>query len=272
MIKKMIPLAVLTFKEGLRDRALFGIGLFALFMMGISLTVVGFFLREIHKVAVDVNLSAIAFSGLLLTFFVSINLMSKDIDKHTIYCVMSKPFSRTQYIFGKYCGIMLLIASAFAILTVCSSATLLIIKAQYSAYFEAFSWLSFYKAVYCELLMFFVLNAFIIFYSSITTSSFITLLFSISTYIAGQTIEEVVLFIKSSQAAGDMILSETISRVIDVLQYILPNLSVFDIKIKSAHAITVSPEYLFAVTGYSVAYTSVLLIAASLIFSRRELK
>ena len=96
MSRKMISLILLSFKEGVRDRALIGIGLFALFMMSGALVVVSLFMRELHKVSVDINLSAITFAGLLLTFFVSINLISKDIDKHTIYCVLSKPFSRSQ--------------------------------------------------------------------------------------------------------------------------------------------------------------------------------
>ena len=193
MYKKILSLVVLTFKEGVRDRALVGIGLFSLCMMGISFSVVGFFMREIHKVAVDINLSAIAFSGLLLTFFVSIHLMAKDIDRHTIYCVLSKPFSRSQYVWGKYLGIMLLIFAAFCILTLGSTATLFFIKIQYADYFKDFLWLEFYKAVYAQFLMLCILNAFIVFFSTITTSSFITLLFSICVYIAGQTIEEVVL-------------------------------------------------------------------------------
>lgn len=270
MAKKMISLIVLTFKEGVRDRALFGIGLFALAMMGVSLIVVGLFMREIYKVAVDVNLSAIALSGLLLTFFVSINLMAKDIDKHTIYCVLSKPFSRSQYVWGKYLGIMLLILTAFFLLTLCSTATIFIIKSQFERYFTGFSWLEFYKAIYAEFLMFFVLNALIVFFSTITTSSFITLLFSIATYIAGQTIEEVVLFLKTSQSA-EMVMSENISRLIDIVQYILPNLSVFDLKVQSAHAIVISFKYLGAITCYSLIYSCVLLLASSLIFRRREL-
>ena len=271
MIRKLFALTVLTFKEGVRERALFGIGLFSLFMMTGSILVVSMFMRELDKVTVDINLSAITFAGLLLSFFVSINLMAKDIDRHTIYFVLSKSFSRGQYIWGKYLGIMLLIVTAMSILTFCSSIAIWFTKSQYLLYFQGFSWIEFYKAVYAELLMFFMLNALIIFFSSITTSSFITLLFSISTYIAGQTIEEVVLFLKTKYAA-DMVMSQSISAIIDIIQYILPNLSVFDLKVQSAHAILISWDYLATITCYSGAYSIALLIMASLIFNKRELR
>lgn len=268
MIKRVISLVILTFKEGVRDRALFGIGLFSLLLMGASLVIVSLFMRELHKVAVDINLSAITFAGLMLTFFVSINLMAKDMDKHTIYCVLSKPISRSEYIFGKFFGILLLIISAFAILTFCSSITIFIIKSQYSLWFESFVWSGFYKAVYSEILMFAVLNAIVIFFSTITTSSFITLLFSISAYVTGQTIEEVVLYLKTQP---DIILTGTIKATIEIAQYILPNLSAFDLKIKAAHALPISWAYLAGITGYSFLYCTILLIFASMIFSKREL-
>jgi len=271
MCRKMISLIILSFKEGVRDRALIGIGLFSLMMMGSALVVVRMFMRELHKVSVDINLSAITFAGLLLTFFVSINLMAKDMDKRTIYCVLCKPFSRSQYIWGKYLGIMLLIFMAFCILTLCSSTTIFYIKSQYGLYFKNFSWIEFYKAVYAQLLLMFLLNAVVIFFSAITTSSFITLLFSISTYIAGQTIEEVVLFLKT-RTALDIPLSESVNSIIDIAQYVLPNLSVFDLKVQSAHAITISSNYLFAITSYSFIYSVILLLSASLIFNQRELK
>lgn len=271
MWKRVIALAVLTYKEGVRDRALLGIGLFALSLMIGSFLVMGMFMRELYKVTVDINLSAISFAGLLLTFFISINLMAKDMDQRTIYLVMSKPFSRAQYIWGKYLGIMLLVIVSITILTVCSSLTILYTKSQFQVYFKGFSWIEYYKAVLAQILMFGLLNAIVVFYSTLTTSSFITLLFSISTYIAGQTIEEVVLFLKTDTADG-MVMNKGIESTINIVQYLLPNLSVFDLKVESAHAIEITFSYLAAITGYGISYTAILLIAASFIFSKRELK
>lgn len=268
MLKKIESLAVLTFKEGVRDRAILGIALFSLLMMSVTFVVISFFMRELDKVTVDINLSAISLAGLLLTFFISINLMAKDIDKRTVYCVLSKPFSRAQYIWGKYLGIMLIIMAAFLILTIFSSTTIVLAKSSYANWFKGFSWMAYYKAVYASLLMFFVLNAVVVFFSSITSSSFITLLFSISIYIAGQTIEEVVTFLKSSP---DIAISGMIQKSIDIIQYILPNLSVFDIKTQAAHAIPLSSGYILGITVYAAIYSSILILAASLIFSKREL-
>lgn len=268
MNKRILSLALLTFKEGVRDRALYGIGLFALMIMGSSIIVVSFFMRELDKVTVDINISAIAFAGLLMTFSLSINLMAKDIDKRTIYCVLSKPFSRTEYLVGKFLGLIILNLAALCLLTTISSLTIWIIKSQYAPYFKSFAWIGFYQAVFAEFLMFVTLNAVVIFFSAITSSSFLTLLFSISTYIIGQTIEEVVLFIQS-QAQTEI--SKGVELVISIAQYIAPNLSIYDLKIKAAHGIAISPSYLLTITAYTLIYSVVLLLLASIIFNRKEL-
>lgn len=268
MLTRVLSLAFLTFKEGVRDRALFGIGLFCMVMMGSTLVVISLFMRELHKVTVDINLSVIAFAGLMMTFFLSINLLAKDIDKHTIYCVLSKPISRTEYIVGKYFGIVILILSAFILLTVCSIITIFIIKIQFEQWFVSFQWSGFYKAVFSNFLMVCLLNAMVVFFSTITTSSFITLLFSITTYIAGQTIEEVVFYLSTKP---DIVMTKAIESTINIVQYILPNLALFDLKIQAAHSIFVSWKYLGAIFCYAIVYCSLLLIFSAMIFNRREL-
>ncbi len=269
MNRRIWSLAVITFKEGIRDRTLYGIGLFALMIMGLSLVVTGFFLRELHKVTVDINISAITFGGLLIIFSLSVNLMSKDLDKRTIYSVLSKPFSRAQYLIGKFIGLVLLSLTALCMLTLVSTLTIWAVKSQYPVYFKEFVWLSVFQAVFAEFLMFMVLNAVVIFFSTVTTSSFLTLLFTISTYIVGQTVEEVVQFIQSQ--AQEIQLTTAVKTVIEMTQYIVPNLSVYDLKIRAAHGLSIPFSYLLSITGYSLIYSAVLILLASIIFSRREL-
>lgn len=269
MNKRVLSLAIMTFKEGIRDRVLYGIGLFALMMMGFSIIVVGFFMRELHKVTVDFNISAITFAGLLLTFSLSVNLISKDIDKRTIYCVLSKPFSRSQYLLGKFFGLIFLNAVALCGLTLISVLNVWFIKSLYPDFFTGFVWVSYFQAVFSEFLMFVVLNAVVIFFSTISTSSFLTLLFSIGIYIAGQTIEEVVHFIQSQ--ADTLQLTQGVQWILDIGQYVLPNLSAFDLKIKAAHGLSISLGYLFSLTAYSLVYSAALLLFSAMIFNRREL-
>lgn len=261
-------LALITFKEGIRSRSVYGIVLFALFILGLNVAVAGFFMREIGKVTVDMNLSALSFSGLLLVFFVGINLMAKDIDRKTIHLVLSKPISRTEYIWGKYLGILLFVGVSLLVLLAFSSATVLGLRALYPDYFEPFSWGVFCLAAFFIFVRLAVLSAIVVFFSAITTSSFVTLIFAICSYVVGETIEEVIFYLRSGFNEGQV--SAALQRFIEALAYLFPNLSVFDLKIEAAHALSITLERFWTSLGYGAAYAVVLLLLASFIFQRRE--
>ena len=260
---------MLSFKEGVRDRALFGVIGMAVLMFLSTMAVVTMYGYDIMKVTVDLNLSVVAFAGLLLCFFININLVAKDIDKRTIHCVLSKPISRAEYIIGKYTGTLSLIILAIIFLATVGATMILLIKLSYPArYFEHFSWLAYVQAVVYEMAMFLVLNAVIIFFSSFSSSSFLTLLYSLSTYVAGQSIEEVVNFItviKGPDETGEVLFWQ-------VMQYVFPNFSAFDIKVLVSHGISMSSTHTLLLLSYSLFYTLLLLCFSILIFSKRELQ
>jgi ABC-type transport system involved in multi-copper enzyme maturation permease subunit len=267
-MKRVAALALITFKEGIRNRSLFGILFFSLFILGLNVAVAGFFMREIGKVTVDMNLSALSFSGLLLVLFVGVNLMAKDIDRKTIHLVLSKPISRIEYLWGKYLGIVWFVLVSLSVLLAFSSVTVFGIKSLYPAYFESFSWLIFYQACIFIFIKLAVLTAIVVFFSAITTSSFLTLVLAICSYIVGETIEEVVFYLKSG--LGEDAFPASMQRIIDVVSYLFPNFSVFDFKLEAAHGLAIASERLVFSLGYAVVYVSILLVGASMIFSRRE--
>src|SRR3990172_3090754 len=121
-------IAVITFKEGIRNRAIYGISIFALLLLGANLLISSMIMQEVGKVAVDMALSTVSFAGLLLVLFVGINLMAKDLDKRTIYMVLARPISRAQYIFGKFLGMCLLIVVTVAFLSVLALLSILMLK------------------------------------------------------------------------------------------------------------------------------------------------
>lgn len=269
-IRRISALAYITFIEGIRDRALYGITIVALMMLCANILFTNLFGHEIGKVMVDLNLSTIAFAALLLTFFVNINLIAKDIDRRTIYCVLSKPLSRSEYIIGKYFGLIILVIVAILLLAMCSSVVVWFVKTSVDMYFfRTFSWACYSQAVFYAMLMFILLNAVVIFFSSVSTSAFLTMLFSIATYIVGQSIEEVLLFFKNEATTAGY--SSKLNEVlVEYLQYFIPNFSAFDIKILASHGKLMSTEHTLALIGYTILFSSLLIYFASLIFKRRE--
>ena len=267
-MKRVLALAVITYKEGIRNRSLFGILAFALFLLGLNIAVAGFFMREIGKVTVDMNLSALTFSGLLLVFFVALHLMAKDIDKKTIQLVFSKPLSRGEYIVGKYLGILSFVVVSLMVLAVFSSATVFLVHSLYPNYFDAFSWPIFFLAGFFVFVQLAVLSAILILFSTVTTSSFATLIFTVCAYLAGVTIEDVVFYIKSGFRTEEI--PAAVKQTLDVVAHVLPNFAVWDFKLEAAHGLMIAPQRIGLGLGYAAVYIVVVLALACLCFQRRE--
>ena len=113
----ILPVALLSFPEGLKHRVLYGTIIFALFIMVFSVLFSGLFMRDILKITLDFCLSAISIGGLVIPVFIGVNFLSGDIDQKTIYTILARPISRAQYILGKFFGLSLLSATVISILT-----------------------------------------------------------------------------------------------------------------------------------------------------------
>ncbi|MBN1141267.1 MAG: ABC transporter permease subunit [Deltaproteobacteria bacterium] len=267
-MNRVWALSVITYKEGIRNRSLFGILAFALFVLGLNISVAGFFMREVGKVTVDMNLSALTFSGLLLVFFVALHLMAKDIDKKTIQLVFSKPLSRGEYILGKYLGILFFVVVSLLALAVFSIATVSLVRGLYPNYFAGFSWPIFFTAGCFVLVQLAVLCAILILFSTVTTSSFASLIFTVCVYLVGVTIEDVLFYIQSGFRTEAI--SPVVQEVVKVVSYILPNFSMWDFKLEAAHGLAIGAERIGLGLGYAAVYIVVLLALATLFFQRRE--
>lgn len=263
------PVALITLKEGMRNRAFYGITIIALMLSIANFLICGMIPQEVGKVAVDIALSTVSFSGLLLVLFVGINLMAKDLDKRTIYTVLSRPISRSQYIIGKFVGMVLLIVAAVFCVSIIAMLSVLMIKMSYPGYFPRFSWSLVLLALAFITLSLVLLSA-LSFFASFTSSSFVTLVLTMISYIIGQSLTEVKALVESS-ATASIHPSAVIVKLVQTAYYLFPNLSFFDIKIQAAHALPLSSSYIFWCTTYGLVYTVLIVWAAALIFRKREL-
>lgn len=265
----MWPLITVTFLEGVRSRIFYGIFLFSIFVVVLSIVFANFFMQDLGKVAFDFNISAITVAGLLISASLSVNLIAQDLDKRTIYFVLSRPISRARYVWGKYLGLLAVFLFAYFLLTIISCFALLYLKYEFARYFSSFSWLAYLQAIYFDFLKIMVFNSIIIFFGAITTSSFVNLLFSLSTYIVGQSISDVINFLSIDQ--GREALTPLVQNLLFVLKYIIPNFEVFDFKVISAHGMFVSAADFCYFTMYGLVYSTIVLCLTVMIFKRKEL-
>jgi len=264
----IFSLAHVTFKEGIRSRALFGIFIMALLAFSATVTITNLFMRDIIKVAADLSLATISFSGLLMIVFIGTNLLSKDIDKRTIYMVISRPISRHQYIVGKFLGFCLLIAAAVLFLGVISSLPVYFAGLSYTNPLSVFNWGIYFIAIIFIAMKLVLMASVVILFSSITSTSFISLILTIATYIIGSTTEVVKGLIDVKMEGVDI--SPMMASIIRFVYYIFPNLTAFDLKVFAAHGISIPHSYFLWIPLYWLFYTSIMVTAGALIMERRE--
>ena len=268
-MKSLFPIAVITFKEGIRNRAIYGITLIALMMLVANFLLAQMVMRSVGKVAVDISLSTVSFSGLLLVFFIGMNLMAKDLDRKTLYMVLARPISRTQYIIGKFLGIVSLVSISSFVQAIFAAVSLSLLHRLYPAYFQRFSWTMIVLAVGFIVLMLILLSALSILFSSVTSKSFIALVLTIISYLIGTSLTDVKALVEAPKAVGINPSPVTV-KVVQAAYYLFPNLSFFDIKTQAAHGLSISPAYVFWIVSYGLSYTCIVIAIACFVFSKRE--
>lgn len=106
---KIWAIAHNTFKEAVRNRILYILLIFALLILGSSGIISDLTIAEKERIIRDLGLASISFFGLLIAVFVGIGLVYNEMDKKTIYTIISKPIDRYQFLLGKFFGLLLTI-------------------------------------------------------------------------------------------------------------------------------------------------------------------
>ena len=117
-------IAVNVFRESVRDRVLYNLVLFAVLLIASSYLLGQLTAGQDVKIIKDLGLAATAVFGLFIAIFIGIGLVSKEVERRSIYALLAKPISRPQFIVGKYAGLVLTLAVNVAVMTVALYAVL----------------------------------------------------------------------------------------------------------------------------------------------------
>src|SRR5205807_4075873 len=83
---------------------------FALVMIAASILVGQISIGIEEMVIVTLGLTAISVIGLLIAVFIGVGLVSKEMDKRTLYALLAKPVRRWEFLLGKFGGLVLTLA------------------------------------------------------------------------------------------------------------------------------------------------------------------
>lgn len=269
-MKSIYAISLLSFKEGIRQRILYGVLIFALGVAPFSVLISGLFMRDISKVILDFCLSAINIGGLLVPFFLAVDMLSKDLERKTIYSLLAQPISRNKYILGKFGGLLLLTGLIMLFLTIATFFSIWGGKLLYGErFFQNFSLQAVSLSILFSWLGIIVFESIVILWCCITTNSFLATLLTLATYVIGQSIDDIVRFL-SIDTPG-LTFSAGIRKTILIAQYLFPNLSAFDFKLQAAHGIIPHTGDMILIASYGLTYICCILILSMLIFRNRDL-
>lgn len=252
---KVLSIALNTFRENLRDKLLYNLLVFALLMIGSSLLLMRLTLGEFHRLLLNVGLGSINIFGVLIAIFVGIGLVNKEIEKKTIYTIVSKPVARYQFLIGKYLGLTL---TLFVNTLIMAAGLLLVLVAQ-NVPIESML----FKALGLIFMEFMVITAVALLCSTFTSAT-LSAIFTLATYVIGHLTADLKTF-------GEK-LDEGMRALVTGLYYILPNLERFNLKGNVIHHIEVSGTDLLLIVVYGLTYVAFLLMSASIIFRRRDFR
>ena len=253
---RVIAILENTFKESLRQKILLLLVVFAVIIIVISVFLEPFALGEAPKIMRDFGLAAASLFGVLTTIIIGSALIHKDIEKRTIYTVLSKPVKRSEVILGKYLGL-----SALIFLLVVSM--LVIHQLVIFLYEGTFDPVLFVALPFTMIEVMVLLGILLVFssFSSTTMSSIMGVIF----FVVGHAMPDLKLFADQSKIAVFKYLAYG-------FYYVLPNLENFNMRVDLAYKLTLHSDRIIFSLSYGVLYIVLLLYIAKLIFERREFK
>ncbi len=116
-LSQLSSLTWITFLESLRHRAMLGLMLTAVGFMAFGLVVSALAVRDqAVRVATNFGLFALGLIGVVTAIIMGTILVYKEIQRRTIYTVLSKPVPRPLFVLGKYFGLAGVLAVMMVIL------------------------------------------------------------------------------------------------------------------------------------------------------------
>jgi ABC-type transport system involved in multi-copper enzyme maturation permease subunit len=259
MSRTAVPVAVNTFREAVRDRVLYNLIFFALLMIGAAVLVGQISIGIDRLVIVDLGLSAISLIGLVMAIFIGVGLVSKEIERRTLYSLLARPIRRWEFLLGKYGGLLMTLVVNTCFMTVGLAAALL-----YVGHPLVPTDALILVAVYFILLELALVTALALFFSCFS-SPMLSTLFTLGIYITG-------CFAGDIRGFGDFTRNRGMKLLSRVIYYLVPNFHNFNVIAAAAHGERIPLSLVGENTLYAALYVTLLLVAASAVFSSRNLK
>ena len=268
-MKATAAIAINVFRESVRDKVLYNLVFFAILLIGASYLLGQLTAGQDVKIIKDLGLSATLLFGVFIAVFIGIGLVSKEVERRSIYSLLAKPIRREQFLLGKYLGLVLTLLVNVAVMTTALYVVLGVMRLAHPEFLKAApeapmldpALLEAVALIFGELA---IVTAIALFFSTFSTP-LLSAALTIGLYIVGH-------FNTDLKNFEHVVRSRAAAAIARGLYYVLPNLAPFDVKAAVVHGQPVPAGYLLLTMAYGLVYIAALLAGASAIFRRRDFK
>lgn len=247
-------IAINTFREIIRDRILYGILVFALLLIGLSLALGQLSFAEQSRISANFGFTGIHLSAAILAIFIGSSLVAREIEKRTIMTLLVRPVSRTQFIVGKFFGLVMVLTALIAGLSL-----VLLMVVSFLELKVELNFLVAIVGIWFEALLLLSLS---LFFGSFARPT-MTVVFTGSMFLIGHWVDSLKFFVDKSESTGFKLLGKTISKV-------FPNLEVLNWRSAPVYELSIPASTATPALMYASAWIIFLLALTSLIFRRRD--
>jgi ABC-type transport system involved in multi-copper enzyme maturation permease subunit len=253
-LTRVIAVASNTFRETVRERVLYNLVFFAVLMTASSLLLGQLSIRQDEKIVKDLGLAAMDIFGNLIALFIGVGLIGKEIERRSLYPLLAKPLSRPEFLLGKFAGLSFTLLVNTGVMALGLFVTLLLTYRRVDP--------ALLKAIYPIYLGLLLVVAVALFFSTVASSSLLATFWTVAVVVAG----------RYSDVIHDMRDVTNVPHwLVKGLYWALPNFRNFDVKDAVVYGDPVSLAALGWMTVYAVVYCGLLLGAARLAFTSRDL-
>jgi ABC-type transport system involved in multi-copper enzyme maturation permease subunit len=251
-----MAIAKQTLEDMLRRKVLLILLIVAIGMIALGPSVGFLSPRESSAVLRSMGLAVILIAGLLITILAGIQVIPTEIERRTIYTVLSKPVQRYEFILGKFLGGL---ATVFVMIVAMGAVFLGVLRWQEGSFAGQMI-----QGVMLTFFQMMLLGAMAIFFSTFATPV-VNFFLSFGIFIVGN-MSSVTASLTSNKNVATKVLA-------NIVHFLIPNFGNFNIQNKLIHPeVQISNENVFIMQNivYALIYSGVLLILAILVFDRRE--
>jgi ABC-type transport system involved in multi-copper enzyme maturation permease subunit len=253
---KTAAIALNTFREAVRDRILYTILVFAFLLIGASVILATLSIGQEGRIVKDLGLASSSLFGTFIAIFLGIGLVSKEIERRTLYAIVAKPIHRFQFLLGKYVGLVLTLLVTVGVMALLVFALAWAVDGQWTP--------GLLLAAALDFLGLMIVTAVAILFSTFSTPT-LSAMFTLAVFIIGRLSGDLRLFAEQFAGPG-------LRQALEGMYLILPDLSRFQIGLQVVQDLPISPKEILMAVVYGLAYILVLLLFAIGIFERRDLK